>query len=344
MDKIIIEDPLFICAGEPSGDKYGALFAEYLKRKKPEIEICGVGGNSMREAGVTIVDDYAKLMTFGFSDAICNSYRNFKRYTAIARKIYQIRPKTFVAVAYPGVNLLLCRYAKKLGCTIYYFLPPQIWAWGAFRKYFLKQWVDRVISVFPFEYEFYKKNGIVTDYLENPLREKLEQYTRDDFAKRVGFMPGSRCSQIKRNLPIMIEIMNEINSKEPDVEFHVILYSRKIMMNNRWIRKELENLRSSMQNKIVTVTEKQNQAMKNCDLLIISSGTASLEAAFMNVPQIFVNRPTFFDYYIFKHFLNIKEYNLTNLYLNKKVITSIISFDIAYIMKRFRGIDLIKYF
>jgi len=342
MKKIIVQEPLFICAGEPSGDRYGALFVKQLKRGKPKLKICGVGGDCMRKVGVTIVDDYTKLGTFGFSEGFCSFYSNFKMYAAIARRIYQIRPKTFIAVAYPGVNLPLCSYAKRLGCRIFYFLPPQIWAWGSFRKYFVKKWVDSVISIFPFEYEFYKKNGIITDYFENPLCRELRQYRRNDFAKRIGFMPGSRKSQIKRNLPIMIDMMKNVATKQPKMEFVVILHSKE-MGNSECIKKALENLKNLLQNNVVIITEKQYQSMKNCDLLIISSGTASLEALFMSIPQVFVNRPSFFDYYIFRHFLNIEEYNLANLYLNKKIVTSIISSRKIHIIRSLREIDLSDY-
>ena len=193
-------------------------------------------------------------------------------------------------------------------------------------------------------YEFYKKIGVVTDYLKNPLREELKRYRRDDFMTRIGFMPGSRKNQIKRNLPIMIEMMHSISSKNPGVEFNVILHSKEIMINNKWLKEELEDSRRATRNKIVVIIENQYQVMKNCDLLMISSGTASLEAVFMNIPQIFFNRPSFFDYYVFRHFLKIDEYNLANLYLNKKIITSFISFSSAPILKRLCEIDLSEYF
>lgn len=312
MGEIILKQPVFICTGEPSGDMYAGFF---VKKRLPNLEVYGVGGNEMRKSGVEVLVDYDNLMTFGFTSGITSIFRNHKIYREITQKLHRIRPKTFIAVAYPGMNLLLCRYAKILGCNVYYFLPPQIWAWGEFRKYFIKRYVDTVISVFPFEYEFYKKMGIKTIYFENPLFEELKRYKRSDVGKRIGFMPGSRQSEIDRNMPIMIEMMKRVAQERADVEFCLILYpgsSPRLYYSIPYAK---------------IVTKNRYQAMKNCDLLITSSGTASLEAAIMEIPQIFFNKPSFLDYYFLRRFLKIKEFNLTNIYFNKKIVPSFVSYN-----------------
>jgi len=369
MGEIILKEPIFICAGEPSGDLYAGLFIDRLKKKTPDLKIYGVGGNEMRKSGVAIVVDYSNLMAFGFASGIYSVLENYKVYHQIAQKLYRIRPKTFIAVAYPGMNLLLCRYAKRLGCNIYYFLPPQIWAWGEFRKYFIKRYVDAVISVFPFEYEFYKRKGIKIIYFENPLFGKLRRYKRNDFHKKIGFMPGSRLGEIKRNLPVMFELIRRISQKRSNIEFFLILNSnslalaREVIATKQSHKKYRKTMRlSRLKNEdsrfteprtstgsvlamtkegclddplpfFKVITENRYQAMKNCDLLITSSGTASLEAAIMEIPQIFFNRPSFFDYYFFKRFLKIKEFNLANIYFNKKIVSSFVSYKTHDILK-----------
>lgn len=306
----MLKEPVFICAGEPSGDMYAGLL---VKKKLSHLKVYGVGGNKMRKSGVEVIMDYNNLMAFGFSSGVASVFKNYKIYKEIARQLYEMRPKTFIALAYPGMNLLLCRYAKKLGCAVYYFLPPQIWAWGECRKFFIKRWVDTVISVFPFEYEFYRKKGIETIYIENPLFEKLKKLKRVDVGRRIGFMPGSRQSEIDRNMPIMIEMMKRVTKEKLDMEFYFILYPESPQ----------QLYHSVPYAKIIT--KNRYQAMKNCDLLITSSGTASLEAAIMEIPQIFFNRPSFFDWYVFKRFLKINEYNLANIYFDKKIAPSFVS-------------------
>jgi len=337
---MIVRSPIFICVGEPSGDLYAGYFTAHLKKTCPDLKMYGVGGDGLRKSGVEIIADYDKLMTFGFSRGIFSYLKNYMMYREVARRLYQIRPKVFVAVAYPGMNLLLCRYAKRLGCTIYYFLPPQIWAWGEFRKYFIKKWVDKAISVFPFEYEYYKKKGIEVEYFENPLLTELKGYKRNDFQKRIGFMPGSRPSEIKRNVPIMIKVMRMIGQEKDDMEFCLILHADSLRLLEGFIasetaRQSRKNYRKA-ENSIPDfkiITEDHYQAMKNCDLLILSSGTASLEAAAMTISQIFFNRPSFLDFYAVRRFLKIKEYNLTNLYFNKRVVPSFVSCNTRYILQ-----------
>jgi lipid-A-disaccharide synthase len=333
MEDIAVEDPIFICAGEASGDLYAAFFVKRLRKTNPSLKIYGVGGEQLFRSKVEVVKGFDKLKTLGFFAGILSVFRNYEVYRNIARKMYKVRVKMFIAVAYPGLNLLLCRYAKKMGSKVYFLLPPQIWAWGTFRKYFVKKWVDKVISVFPFEYEFYRSRGITTMYLENPLFDELGKYKRKNHKKKIGFMPGSRNTEIKRNLPVIIALMDKIASQKPEIEFSIILHSKKVMVDRGWLVANLKNLIRTGYKKTDIITENRYQAMKNCDLLIVSSGTASLEAAIMNIPQIFFNRPAFFDYYIFRTFLKIKEYNLTNLYFKQKIVPSIVSFDTGYIVQ-----------
>lgn len=332
MISLEVEGPVFISVGEPSGDLYASFLACDMEAKTPGLRIFAVGGKNLVESDVDVLIDYHRMMSLGFTNGVLTAYRNYTTYGKIARLMYRVRPKTFIGVAYPGLNILLCKYAKHLGCRVYYFLPPQIWAWGTFRKYFIKKWVDKVISVFPFEYEFYKKMGIDTIYFENPLFEGLKTYKRNDFKKRIGLMPGSRKSEIKRNLPVMTELMRRIAQKRNDIEFVLILHSSLIGVGRScpWFT----SLKALLQDKAIITSENRYQAMKNCDLLIVCSGTASLEAAAMDIRQIFFNRPSFFDYYIAKRLLKIKEYNLTNLYYNRKIVPSIVLRNADYILPR----------
>ncbi|MEO0189522.1 MAG: hypothetical protein ABIL18_00920 [candidate division WOR-3 bacterium] len=163
---------IFICACEPSGDLYASFFVKtQLSGNK---SIFGVGGENLKNVNVKLIYNYKDLQTFGFVSGMLSTLRNFKMYQKIARAIFKIQPEIFIAVAYPGINLILCRYAKKLGIRVIYLLPPQIWAWGTFRKYFIKKWTDLIISIFPFECNFYKNRNINVIYWQNPLFEEYE--------------------------------------------------------------------------------------------------------------------------------------------------------------------------
>lgn len=329
MIELNIQGPVFISTGEPSGDLYGSFLARDIMTTDPGLRLFAVGGKNMADMGVDVLLDYKNLTAFGFSSGILSAYRNHIVYKKIARLMYAIQPKTFISIAYPGLNLLLCKYAKTLGCKVYYYIPPQIWAWGTFRKYFIKKWVDRVISIIPFEYEFYRNSNINVGYFQNPLFLELRGYKRNIFKKSIGFMPGSRNSEIKRNLPVAVGLMKKIWKKKNNIEFQLILQNdslgivKKIIARNEVVQQSLKANEDILSIKLIS--ENRYQAMKNCDLLVVCSGTASLEAAAMSIPQIFFNRPAFADYYIFKRFIKIREYNLTNLYFNDHIVQSFVS-------------------
>lgn len=306
------ETPVFFCAGEPSGDMYAGLFIGHLREKYPKMKIYGVGNGCMQKSGADVVLQSERLMVFGFLDGLRSVFDSYSTYRKIARSIYRVKPRTFIAVAYPGMNLLLCRYARKLGIKIFYYLPPQIWAWAVFRKFFIKKWVDVVISVFPFEAEFYRGLGVETVEIRNPLIRVLNLYKRNDYKKRIGFMPGSRPSQIDRNMPVIKELMSMLGVQLKGIEFCLIVHDPG----------QANDLAESVQGGARIVYEQRYQTMKNCDLLVTSSGTATLEAALLGVPQLFFNRPSFVDFYILRRFLRISEYNLANIYFGRKVVPS----------------------
>jgi lipid-A-disaccharide synthase len=325
MKQIPFEMPIFFCAGEPSGDLYAGLYIEQLKKRFPDARIFGVGGVRMAESGAELVFEYEKLMTFGLSDGLGSFFDNYSMYKKIARKLRALSPRTFVAVAYPGINLLLCRIAKKMGMKVYYLLPPQIWAWGKSRKYFVKKWVDLVVSFFPFEADFFQRLGINTVLVDNPLVDKLQDYKRNSHKRRIGFMPGSRSSQIRRNLPVVRDLIGLIEAHDAEIECCLIVYD---LNGTCALRGVLDGSRIFHEN--------QCQAMKNCDLLVVSSGTASLQAAVMRIPQVFFHRLSYIDDYILRRFVHIREINLANLYYEQTFVPCFVTSNYTFLLRQLR--------
>ncbi|MBE0433186.1 hypothetical protein IBX73_06945 [candidate division WOR-3 bacterium] len=310
MKAFSIEPSAFFCAGEPSGDLYAGLVIRQLKKRCPDGEILAVGAGQMETAGARIVHGFEGLLAFGLCDAISSVFSNYQAYRKIARTLVKLKPRTFVAVAYPGVNLPLCRVARRHKMRVLYLLPPQIWAWGGFRKIFLKRWVDLVISVFPFEAGHMKNLGIETVLIDNPVIEGLRAFRRTDHRRRIGFMPGSRSRQIKRNLPVINYLAGSIKRRWPDIELCLIASSG-----------EEARVWAGRQGILPVLHQDRYQIMKNCDLILTSSGTASLEAAAMKIPQIFFHRVSFLDYHVFRKFVRIREFNLANLYYGRPIVT-----------------------
>jgi lipid-A-disaccharide synthase len=325
-EQIPFETPIFFCAGEPSGDLYAGLFIRELKKNSPHVRIFGVGGPRMRHSGAELLFKYERMMTFGLSNGPGSFLDNYFMYKKIARKMRAVNPRIFVAVAYPGINLLLCRLAKKMGMRVYYLLPPQIWAWGAFRKYFVKKWVDLVVSFFPFEADFYRRCGIKTVLVDNPLVSELRHYTRNDYRKRIGFMPGSRPSQVRRNLPVVQELIGSIKAHDARIECCLIVYDPK---ENYTLHAELKDTRICHEN--------QYQVMKNCDLLVTGSGTASLQAAVMEIPQVFFHRLSYVDDFILRRFVHTREINLPNLYYEQAFVPCFVTSNYRFLVRELRS-------
>jgi lipid-A-disaccharide synthase len=329
MKMIRFEAPVFFCAGEPSGDLYAGSFISQLKKEDPNTGVTGVGGLRMKESGAVSLFHYDKLKTFGLSGGLGALLDNYYMYRKIGRRMLALRPRTFVAVAYPGLNLMLCRVARAHGIKVYYLLPPQIWAWGTFRKYFMKKWVDRVVSVFPFEAEFYQRLGIDTILVENPLIEILRGYERTDSKRRIGFMPGSRDAHFRRNLPVVRRIIDLIRARNENIECCIIAYGAKDKRN-------LSDLNAGS----VIYYEDRYQMMKNCDLLVTCSGTASLEACLLEVPQIFFHRPSLVDFHVFQRALKLSEYNLCNILHRRQIVPSFVHHNVNILVDRvYRRID-----
>lgn len=309
MKDLQIQSPVFFCAGEPSGDLYAGLFAQQIRARFPEVKILGVGDGSMEKSGVEIVMGFERLAAFGLTDSLSSLSSHYSSYMKIARLLVGSNSRTFVAVAYPGLNMLLCRVARRHGMKVFYMLPPQIWAWGRFRVRFLRRWVDAVISFLPFEAGVYRSHGFETLLFANPIVEALYRYKRRKRKRRIGFMPGSRPSQIARNMSMVLRLAQFIRDRRPEIELCMVAYDTEGAARLRRGQRSLP-----------VISKDRYQVMKDCDLLVVSSGTASLEAAAMGIPQIFFHHLSFLDDRVLRKFVYLDEYNLANLYYDKKIV------------------------
>ncbi len=302
---------IFVCACEASGDLYATLYLKQRKDKK--LSIVGVGGDQLKKFGAKIFLSIEQFSIFGFKQGLIHGPGNLKLYRTILARIRDQKPDIFMPVAYPGLNLLLARACRKLNIKVIYLLPPQIWAWGNFRKYFVKKYTDLVVSFFPFEADYYKNFGIKTQYVKNPLVDYLWQFKYlkpDRFT--IGLMPGSRPSQIEKHLPLMIKIAEGLKFRIPSLRFKLILLPECL-------------LKSQLPPWLEVVLRERHYAMAKCNFIVLSSGTASLEAGLLGIPHIFIYKPSLLDLITSFFFVRIKEYNLVNIIMNTQVVPVFIS-------------------
>ncbi len=299
---------VFVCAGEASADLYAALF---LKQHQPfgaDVELVGVGGPQLEAAGTRIVLPSRQLAVFGFADAATGIAAGIRAYRRIARLILQERPDVFIAVAYPGLNSLLTRFCKQRGIKTVYLLPPQIWAWGSFRKYFIRKYVDLVVSFFPFESRFYRRRGINTVGVRNPLIDYLNRTGQRTPEKHViGLMPGSRPSQIKRHLPMMLDLARRLWTRDNNLRFRLILLPTV-------------SLPGDLPSYVEVAQGDRYRAMARSRFIVLASGTASLESGLLGIPHLFCYHAPLIDRLAAVLLLETKEINLVNILLGKKAI------------------------
>jgi lipid-A-disaccharide synthase len=222
---------VMIIAGEASGDLHGSGVVRELKRLSPDIDVYGVGGDKMRQEKMDIIYDIRELGFMGFAEVLRHiPFIRTMQYT-LEQIVKFKRPDVLVLIDYPGFNLRFARIAKHYNVKIVYYVSPQVWAWHRSRIKIIKEFVDKMLVIFPFEVELYHSEGIDAEFVGHPLLEVLEaKLDRKNFAKRFGLdaqkkfialLPGSRKQEIEKIFPEMLSAARMINEKS-EIEIIII--------------------------------------------------------------------------------------------------------------------------
>lgn len=224
---------VFLSAGEPSGDLHGANLCCALKHAAPQVHLVGFGGPRMHQAGCQILYPLTHLAVMG----IWRVFQHFHRFLALLsqadRWLQRHRPDAVVLIDYPGFNWWLARRAHRLGIPVFYFVPPQIWAWASWRVAKMRRWVDHVLCNLPFEEAWYRARGVQAQYIGHPYFDELAQQQLDttfiqEQKKRsgtiVGLLPGSRHQEVVNNFPTLLRTALRLQRQLPDVRFLIACY------------------------------------------------------------------------------------------------------------------------
>ena len=307
---------IYIISGEKSGDIYGGSLITSIKKLSPESIFRGCGGDKMRESGLEIVKHIRDFSFMGFLDVICN-LRKINYILSFCKKdIIQFNPDVIILIDFPGFNMRIAKFAKKIGIKVLYYIPPKLWAWNKKRIHKIKKYVDEIIVIFPFEVKFYKKFNINARYFGNPLYEQLTRDIEKISRSKpiISILPGSRKQEVKRNLPIMTSVTNSY----PDYHFIIATTNEMEVI----CKKIIEGKKN-----IELVVDKTYSVLKSSKLSIITSGTATLEAGLLQIPQIVCYKTDYITYYLAKLFIKIKWISLVNILNNKKVVKELIQFN-----------------
>jgi lipid-A-disaccharide synthase len=341
---------IVIVAGEESGDVHAAALIRQLKASYTNLEISGIGGKHMQEAGAELISDLARFGVTGATEVIRHLNVIRKAFAAMKKHLNERKPDLLILVDYPGFNLRLAKYAKrKLGLKILYYISPQIWAWKAKRIHTIKECIDKMAVILPFEKNLYEQAAVPVSFVGHPLVEKMatvgntesarQSLSLSQNAKIFALLPGSRNNEIERHVPILRDTATLLHQRYPDLQF-IIPIAGTI---------EPEKIKRYFAKSSVPVTFIKGQAlscMAAADFVIVASGTASLECALLEKPMCIIYKSSFITYFLAMKLIKVKFLGLCNLLSNKMIVPEFLQYDCnphelnKYIMRFFNDAEL----
>jgi lipid-A-disaccharide synthase len=321
----------YIIAGEASGDLHGSNLIKELKRSDPATSVRCWGGDLMQAAGGQLVRHYKDLAYMGFTEVLMNLRTIFRNLDFCKQDILEYRPDALILIDYPGFNLRIAKWARGLhpNFKIIYYISPQVWAWKEGRVRQIRENVDKMLVILPFEKEFYQKWNYAVEYVGHPLVEVIDRFRADSAAPSpassasgpaplrfpkpiIALLPGSRKQEILKKLPVMLEVSRSF----PDYQFVVAQAPGQDEAFYSSLLAPYPNV-SSVSNQTYALLF---QARAAC----VTSGTATLETALFGVPEIVCYKGSSISYQIAKRLIRVKYISLVNLIMDKLVVKELI--------------------
>lgn len=312
-----------VIAGEPSGDLHAADFVTAFRELASHTRFSGMGTTAMRNAGVEIVVDSARLAVMGLVEVLGRYGEIRKALATMRRHLQETKPDLLVLVDYVEFNLRLAQTAKQLGIKVLFYVSPQVWAWRPGRMDRIGRSIDAMAVLFPFEVEVYQKHGIAVRYVGNPLVDQVRvnsspkairaKFGLSTSAPLVGLLPGSRLSEVRRHFPVMVKACELLRQKIPGIQF-VVAVADNIDAGAE-LRQHLPggfNIR--------LIKGQSHELMAASDALIVASGTATLEAGLLATPMAILYKVSPFTYFILKRFILIPNIGLVNIVAGKRIV------------------------
>ncbi|MBK9098658.1 MAG: lipid-A-disaccharide synthase [bacterium] len=318
-----------IITGEVSGDLIGGALVRELKSSKPDLIITGIGGEKMKSAGMDLIYHTNQMAFLGFVEVV----KHLPFIREVQKKLIEVIKKEnircVVLIDYPGFNLSIAKKLKPLGIKIIYYVSPQLWAWAKGRVKKVKQLVDKMLVVFPFEVDFYKKENVDVEYVGHPLVERISQYnflSREEFFTKFNLdkakeillvMPGSRKQEVKSIFP---EIIKAANKLAAEYNLQVVVARSKNIDE-----KLLRHLADS--ENFVSIDGYNYELMQYSRFGIIKSGTSTLESGYFALPMIVVYKTSSLTYLIGKQLIKLDRIGMVNILLDEMVVPELIQND-----------------
>ncbi len=319
-----------IIAGEASGDLHGAQLIRQVTQLDSNVKFFGIGGSNMQAAGVDVRIDSAKLAVIGLVEVLKHYQRLVSYLNEMKELLTSERPDLVILIDYPGFNLRLAKAAKKLNIKVLFYISPQVWAWRQGRVKGIGQAIDMMAVIFDFETKFYEEHNIPVRFVGHPLSDEIpENYNKHEIIKSlelnpehkiIGLFPGSRKSEIKNLLPIIIESAKRLHQQDDTLQFVLPLAST---ITEEDIIPYIDGLTFS----IKLIHNNSTATIQACTAIITASGTVTLEIALSGIPMVVIYKIATLSYYIVRMMIHINHLALCNIVVDKRIVPELIQHD-----------------
>jgi len=317
---------ILVVAGEASGDLHGAGLLKELKKINPDLDFFGMGGDKMRKEGLKLLYHINQVSFMGLFEIL--SHLSFLRrvFKNMIEQIDSNKPDLAILIDYSGFNLRLAKKLKQKNIPMVYYISPQVWAWRKNRVHKIKKYVNKMIVFFPFEVDFYKNKGVKVELVGHPLVNLAKPVLqKEEFLKKIqvernqtiiGLLPGSREQEIKKIFPVMLEACQILKNKLKNIKVAIGLAPT--------INKKLVLSRLNQNSDTQILENLTYDVMKYSDLLLVTSGTATVESALMETPMLVIYKTNFLTYFLAKLLVKVPYISMVNLIAQKQIVPEFI--------------------
>lgn len=321
---------IMICAGEASGDLHAGALTKELLKLDSDLKVFGMGGDNLRAAGGEVLFDIKDHSVMGFVEVICKLPSLFKLRNELSKLMDERRPDCLVVIDYPDFNMRIAKIAKKKGIPVVCFIAPGAWAWRRGRAKGVAKTVDKIASIFPFEYDVYKEAGADVEFVGHPLvdivkttmtrQEAIGFFDKKPDRKIALLLPGSRLQEIQRLLPPMLQAAQIIHEKRPDIDFYL---PRANTISEELLASYLQKVDVP-----VRIIDKCNyDIMSISDVAIATSGTVTLEAAMCGLPNVIIYKGAPLAVALARRLVKVSHIGLPNIVAGRGILPELIQED-----------------
>ena len=311
---------ILIVAGEASSDLHAASLIREIKALTAGVEFFGLGGKRMQKAGAKLYFNIADLALVGFVDVI----KNFKKFRFIFKQLLKeieaLQPDLAILIDYPGFNLRLADQLKKRNIPVFYYISPQIWAWGKNRIHLIKKVVRRMIVIFKFEEELYRKHGIAVDFIGHPFLDivkPLNPLNIPEAKVTLALLPGSREGEVRLILPLMLESARLIQERIPNSQF--------IILRSTTVKQELfKKITAAYKLPLYVFDDRTYEGLAACDFALVASGSVTLESTILEKPFAILYKVNWLNWLISRPLIKVPYIGLVNIVAGRKIVEEFI--------------------